>query len=366
MSQAIAFEEMRESLLTVDEVRTKLQVTENLGEYDFDTGAKEVQFSYPAGWQGGLDKEDNLALTSASIKLANGVERRLTLGAAVEAASIFGLQKSYTLACPGPMIEDHLNHWYNNSDKRLKLLASEQAGVGLTRATVKPFSNIELLDAALTGIEKRYGNADEVLVDYKFLHTIDQTNMRLIVPASRTIASARNSSELPDSWSLGLDISNSVTGATALQQQGYLFSWWCTNGATTTHVASGKYRRKPSLDVTDAYEWAAGVVDEILGGLEHELDKVAELTQIPLEGELNETLGQIFRQFNVPVNVRGIVLENLVESDDLTAYGLMNAITAAANDSTLSANAVAALLAAGGRVPGALASRCETCHNFNN
>lgn len=365
----VTYEEMRDKLMSLDELRARVAPTEHLSEFEFSTSANDAVFNYPEGWQDAISKEaDGLTPTDVTITLQNqGVTRPLTKDAALEAASLVGLQKSYTLATPGPMISDHVNYWYSHGDKNLKLLAGPQRGVAFTRASITPFSNNEILGAVLEGVAVKYGLSaiDDVAVDYKFNHDLRSTNMRLIVPTvSRLIDSARHTAEVPDTWSIGVDIRNSVTGVTPLELSGYLFSWWCTNGCTTKHVSSGKYRRKPTASPEDAYDWARTVVDEVLGGLEDELDSVQALTQIPLEGELNETLGRMFNQFGVPTNLRELVIGNLVESDDLTAYGLMQAITSAANGDGLSEAAVSSLLHAGGQVAHVLADRCETCHRF--
>lgn len=365
MYQPIEVETMRDSLLTLDNVRERLAPTENLGQYTFQAEGDEVSFVYPAGWQSGLTKaSDGLTPTPATFTIRGGPTFSLTKDAALEAASIVGLQKSYTLATPGPLITEHMNYWYSHMDKELKLLATPHRGLAFTRGTISPFSNEELLAAVLEGVNDYYHTSD-VVADYKFNHNLEKTTLRLIVPtASRYIQSARHGATDPDQWSVGINISNSLIGASSLELSGYLFSWWCTNGCTTTHVTSGKYRRKPTATPDEAYTWAKDVVEEVLGGLEHELDAVQALTQVPLEGELNETLGQMFNQFGVPANLRENVINNLVESDDLTAYGLLNSITAAANDSDLSAANVDALLRAGGSVSHALADRCEVCHRI--
>jgi len=360
----IDIEKMRASLMSIDKLREKLAITEHLSEYEFDTDKPEAVFNYPDNWvqESGGPKADDMTPSTVTVSV-KGTEFPLTRGAALEAASIMGIQKSYALATPGSLITPHVNYWYSHSKKNLKLLAG-QNGVAFVRGTINPFSNDEILGVVLEGIQEKY-NSSDVLADYKFTHSLDKTKMRLIVPASqREIMSARHGATDPDAWNIGLEITNSVTGDSPLEVNGYLFSYWCTNGCTTTHVTSGKYRRKPTAKAEDAYDWAKNVVDEVLGGMEAELDRVEHLTQIPLEGELNDTLGQMFNQFGVPANLRSRVLENLAESSDLTAYGLLNSITAAANDPELSASGVSALLNAGGQVANAMENRCGTCHSI--
>lgn len=365
--QTIDINEMRSKLLTLDQARERLATTEHLAHYTFDTsGGNDVRFNLAPTWNVGLRERDDLFVTEATINL-DGFERHLTKEAVLKAAAEVGLPAAYVLKTPPKFIEDQLNWWYANGagaekGKELKMLTSDQAALAFTRSTVNPFSNLELIDATLAAITEKYGTED-VLVDYKFHHDLNNTNMRLIVPSHvRHIGSARAEKSSDDPWSVGLEIRNSIIGADSLEIRGYLFAWWCTNGATSTFASSGKYRRRPTAEPTEAYEWARTVVDEVLGGLEGELDAVEQLTQIPLEGELNETLAGIFDSYNVPSRSRELVMANLVESDDLTAYGLMNAITGAANNDELSASAVAQLLTAGGNVAHHMSDRCSNCH----
>jgi hypothetical protein len=365
--KTIDIEEMRGKLLTLDQARERLEATEHLAQYTFDTtGGNDVKFNFHPKWNVGLKEQADLFVTEGTISI-DGFERRLTKEAALKAASEIGLPSAYVLKTPPKMIEEQLNYWFANGcgtdkGKELKMLASDAAGLAFTRATVNPYSNLELIDNAVAAITEKYGT-DDILVDYKFHHDLNSTNMRLIVPSHvRHIGSARAAKSQDDPWSVGLELRNSIIGAESLEIRGYLFAWWCTNGATSTFASSGKYRRRPTADPSEAYDWARTVVDEVLGGLEHELDAVESLTQIPLEGELNETLHGIFESYNVPTRSRELVMANLVESDDLTAYGLMNAITGAANNDELSPSAIAQLLTAGGNVAHHMSDRCTNCH----
>jgi hypothetical protein len=368
--QPVSLADLSTKLLTVETARQRTAITEDLSEFPFSTDTAEITFDYPLGWVeeiGGRDV-DGLTVTPVTASL-HGQTFNLTKDAALAAASEVHIPKTYTLLTPGPMITEHVNWWYGHSDKHLKLLAGPNAGVAFTRDTIKPYSNHALIDAVLDSIGKKFGTGavEDVRIDGKFHHDLKDTTVRFIVPSfSKFIKSARHSAEIPDHWCLGVSMRQAITGLVPLEFHGYLYSYWCSNGATTEHVSSGKYRRKPTAPVTDAYDWAREVVDDVLGGLEHELDRVQALTQIPLVGELNDTLGQMFKQFRVPAGLGKSVVNNLVESDDLTAYGLMNAITAAANDDDVSPPNVESLLRAGGRVADAMASRCDSCNRIGS
>lgn len=360
--QPITLEQMRGQLMTLDVAKQRLAPTEGLSEYSFDTtgNSNKIRFDYPDGWAEKVGPDaDGLTPTDVVMRL-DDTEILLTKDAALDAASKVGLQKSYVLATPGRLISDHMNYWYNNGDKELKLLAGNY-GVAFTRATVTPYSNHALIDSAVDAIRQRYGSSAEVLVDYKFAHNLERSDIRLIIAdASRSIQSISRSE--PDEWSIGINLNNSITGHSSLELSGYGFSWICTNGMISEHISSGKYRRKLTASVEESYEWTSESVDAILEGMEMELERISHLTEISLEDELVDTLDSMFKEFGVPASLRERVVDNLAESDDLSAYGLLNAVTAVGNDPDLSAKHVEHLLRSAGRIPDSLIHRCPTCH----
>jgi hypothetical protein len=368
MPEAIDPELMRSRLLTIDAAKEVLAPTEGLQQYEFETdGRHRVHFEFPDGWNSDLDSKDDFAPTNATVRV-HDTEIPLTKHGALDAASTVGISKSYAADTPGSLVTPHLNFHYNNGargQKSLKLLAGNNGGLAFTRGTIQPFSNSALLDAVSEGIVEKYGD-QELMVDYKLNNTLDRSNLRVIVPQhTRNIGSARAAHAGNDPWSVGIEITNSLTGAGSLELLGNLFAWWCTNGCTMEHSSSGRYRRSVTRSPEDAYDWARHAVDDVFNDLEHEFDTIEALTQIPLEGELNETVTQVFDKFKVPEDARDTIMTNLVESDDLSAYGLLNAITASANNPALSGTNVTSILRAGGAFARVIhLERCESCHRF--
>lgn len=351
-------------LISVETLADELAATEPLTSVEFvpDGDSPKVKFSLPSGWNTGMKDSPGTAPTLAVVDVG-GTEYSLTKDAILQATSLIGLQRDYVLRTPGALVSEHLNYWMTHiPNKSFKMLDVEGTGVAFTKGTVTPISNLALLEQAIEGLHQEYGQDTSILVDYKRFHDLRRTNFRLIVPEKvRTLKSHRSES---DQWSLGIDVQNSLTAEAPTTVRGYLFAWWCTNGATSTHASSGSYSRKGSPTEAEALEWAKASVDDILGGLEHELDSVEQLIDIPIEGEVNATLHDIFTRYKVPAGAREDIISELVESDDLTMYGVMAAITQAANHSGLSAPLVARLLEVGGDLPGAATGRCGSCHRL--
>lgn len=356
----VTVEQMRSKLMTLDQAREQLAATEPLSQISFSSDdASKVRFNLGPAWNVGLGDKQGTEVVDAHMRI-NGVDYVMSKDAILEATSAIGLTKQYVERTPGDLIVPHLMYWYRNMPGERKLLASDTTGLAITKGSINPFSNLRLLDNALEGIAATYGQHD-VLVDYKFTHSLRKTHMRLIVPEQvRQLRTARED----DNWSTGLQIKNSLVGETPLSINGYLFAWWCTNGATSTHASSGNYNRRQMGQGDEVYEWARASVDEILGGLESELDAVQGLANTPIEGEVNEVLANVFTEYRVPLAAREHIIAEMVESDDLTAYGLMNAVTSAANHTDMSDEARDTLMAIGGALPHTMQGRCDACSQF--
>ena len=248
------------------------------------------------------------------------------------------------------------------------MLAKDGVGVAFVKDSLSTFPNIPVVERVLSRARAKY-DTDEFYFDYKLAHSLERTALRIIIPAHRrTIHSARHDAGKEDEWSLGLQITNSLMGdpETRLNVSGYLFSWWCTNGAISTHATSGNYNRRiQGQDLGEVIDWVAGSTDAILNSLEPELDGIEALTRLSLEGELTETVNDVFKQLRVPVPARKGVVDALVESDDFTAYGLMMAVTQAANDPTITDTVREGTMRVGGVIPHTITDRCDACHRVN-
>jgi hypothetical protein len=371
-TMVIDTEEIRRAgrLISLEDAYNILSTTEPLHQNEFALdGSNDVAFSLPLGWNDEIRDKDATTLTDCTVQIDGAEPVRLTKEAILKMTSSIGLTKDYVMRTPGLLIAPQLNWWLKHygvkGAESMRLLAKDGVAVGIVKSTLSTFPNVPLLDRVVQQIKERY-QTDEILVDYKIAHTLERTALRLIVPeTSVMIDSARNDSTREDRWSLGLQLTNSLVGdpETRLNLSGYLFAWWCTNGAISTHASSGNYnRRVQGQDLDEVLGWIDASVDAIFTDLEPELDDVAALTTEGLEGELNDVIADVFKTLKVPVPARQGVLDALVDSDDLTAYGLMQAVTQAANDPDISDRVREGTMRVGGMIPHTIKDRCENCH----
>lgn len=353
----------RGKFLTLDQVRETLATTEPCESVGFPVSS-EIEFKLDMNWEYDAAKMAGTDLVDAYVKIRDK-EYRLTKDAILGATSTCGLSTAYVLKTPAPLITPHLNFWYKGGfDDHKEFKALTVGGdkcLAVMKGTIEPFSNLRLLEKTLDAIEARYGES-EVYADSKFTHSLRRTDLRLITPAyMRQMA---DTGEDNDNWLAGIQHLNSLIGERQTSFDAYMFRILCTNGAIDTCATSGKWSRKSGGQGEEVYEWARAAVDSVLGGLEDSLDMVQAMTEISVGEEASDVLEEIFDNYGIPGAARQLVTENMVNSDDLTMYGIMQAITAAANEPDVDPNHVIGLMEAGGSLPRIANQRCGSCKRF--
>jgi hypothetical protein len=373
---AVDFDEIRPQLKTLDQVREDLATTEPLAEATFGVGS-DVRFRVSPDWNAG-NKDQLYAPVDAHLRTSAGAEFRMGRMALLEAGAAVGIPRRLQERMRASDLESMLNWWFGGAagNKEFKVLSrephpgertglaapEEPLALAMCRGSITPFPNLGLLDILVAGLRSRYGQGAEVLADYKFGHTLERTDIRLLVPgASRVISGTRVEGD--DTWCAGVDLTNSLTGIRPSILRGYLFRWWCTNGNTENLAETPQFRRKGNFDLGDVYAWARESVDQILGGLEGSLDSIQRLTEIPVGDDVVMVLRDLFARYNVPVRERQRIIAEMADSGGARSmYDIMNAITFAANAGGLSQRIIDQLQSLGGHVAAAATDRCTPDH----
>lgn len=359
---SVHIDQMRDKLHSLDWLQEKLGASEPLVPHAFpvNDGFKLV---VPGDWAKHADQE---VVPGASIVTAHsGTEYPLTKAAILETGALGGIPRDHAQKVLPSLFEQEANWWMQEGlgDANFKLLkGADDTVLGVTRATINPFSNLALLDELTAGLRRKYGADAELLVDYKSHHDLELTSFRLIVPGDVRVISGSRVAD--DTWSAGINFRNSLIGLKPPQLDAYLLRWWCTNGCYDT-MSTMTAPRRQIKDQADAIEWAKFAVDEVLGGLETTLDGVQELTAIPVEGDVAVVLSDLFTQHAVPKAERTRILNSMADlGGELTMYDVQNAVTAAANMDGLSPRTVDILLSTGGHVAHANTGRCASCRRI--
>ncbi len=352
----VTLDQMKDKLLTIEQVTQQLQKTEPLNT-DFISSESKVKFQLRADWAQGIDSMAGTDPVGAVMDI-NGVERQMTKEAVLQAAANFGLTAPYiSKKIPAHLTEGLLNYHYSGGmgNTEYNVLSVGDTIAAFTRPTLVPFSNLQLLERTIEGIEHRHGKGTPIYADYKMNNSLMQTDVRLIVPAQERVMHNTGMADVPvgqsDVWMAGLHLSNSLVGKKQTTLEAYLFRWWCTNGATTLLDGVGNWSRRSNGQNDDIYEWAQETVDEVLGGLEYRFDQVQALTALNIAGNTADVLREIFSRYEVPVSQRDAIMAQMMESETLTMYAIMQAITQVANEAGMDARRSDRLMRIGGALP---------------
>lgn len=352
----VAVDEMRDQLVTLDDVYGLLDQTEPLHREIIDSDSK-ITFDIEDGWNDAFDTMEPTEEIPGIMRL-NGTERALTKGGLLSAGVQFGISSSYAKTLPGPVLSDLLNYHYGDgmSSKSFGMLAVHDQVATFNRPTLTSFSNLRILDQVVGGIQEVYGDDVEILADYKIHNDLDRTDLRLIIPDTERTVSGTVMPDVPangtDSWSTGVHLSNSLSGASQTSVETYLFRWWCTNGCTTANSDIGTWNRKSyGQDPESVYEWAREAVEDVLGGMEHKFEEIQKLAGVKVAASLtSDVLRDIFATYRVPVAQQDFVRDYLLRADEITMYTIMAAISEAANDPRLTNKNADKLMRIGGNI----------------
>lgn len=352
---AITLADMEHKLLTVDQITTVLEKSEPLSTITLD-GEQTVRFNFDQDWNHGLKSIADTEPVNV-IMTVDGKDHQMTKEAAQQAAAQFGLTSAYLNKIPAKFSTSLMNYHYStmNSDQAQKMLSVDGVVSAFTRPTLTPFSNVQLLGKVVEGIKGVHGSDAVIMADYKYAHSLQRTDVRLIVPTQERIIHGSGMDDIPsgsaDSWLAGVHLSNSLIGKSQTSVEAYMFRWWCTNGATTNLENVGTWNRRSNGQQEDVYEWAREAVDDVLGGMEAMFDQVQALTQLNVTGNIGDVLQEIFKQYSVPVSQREAITAALLAKVPLTMYHVMQAITQAANDDDLDDRRRDRLMRIGGDIP---------------
>lgn len=359
------------SLYTVDEAGSILgDLTDSSVFWTCGEGSESPNLTLPEDWSDevlGFEPEDVLDGVVLETNGAGNIP--LTKGAFTELMTKFGIGAKYALTLPPHYLAPQVNYWLRHgSTLDLRMLTFDGEGVGFTKSPLAPTVHAsQVFEQAVESLCAATGtNPDDLRVDYKLTHTLKETAFRLIQPTQlKSITSARDGETKSDSWNFGLSVNHSVTAKFPTVAEGYMFAWWCTNGAIATHGASSKYDRRSHADDAEEFsEWFNRVTEDIVADTPRELETIQTLTSVNLKGEMSEAAEEVFKRYKVPTQSREAVIAALVDSDDWSAYGLMNAVTQAANPSGTDERVRNLLMRAGGDMAVAFSERCETCHRI--
>ena len=242
------------------------------------------------------------------------------------------------------LLASNVNTWLGReySAKRLVRTLDGKARAFLSNR-YRPLDNYDLATAVLPTLR------DSGAV----VRSASITETRLYIKATLPSLSreVRGSVRRGDIVEAGISISNSEVGKGALSVDPFFLFLVCLNGAVR-ESAFRRYHVGKAIDVDAAYEvftdntrklddaaFFSKVTDVVKASFdieifEAEMLKFESATQQRIEGDPAKAIDAVIERLALPPATRPGVLRNLIEGGDLSRFGVMNAVTALANDET--------------------------------
>lgn len=335
-----------DQMLTVEAARERLAVTEPLDFITFFTCEPGVEMHYGKGWPDG----ELTGPASAWLTVPDGTVYQLTRQCASQLGSLARVNQKYAEWLPPELLSVNVT-WALTEGLRkksgdgleVKILVAGTGrneedtedvplAVAQTRATVEPFSNVELLNAVLLAIRAKLGNeaADSALVHFNFFNDLEHTSFRVIIPLAQQVIVGTGTED--DAWCGGIEVSNSLIGLKQTAVSGHLLRFATLAGLTDVEHAAGGFSRRGSTPQA-AYNWAAEAAEEILGGLEEAFAGLQALPDNIVDGEYGSVMEQFFRLSPVSRDLQLRIVTDLEEVPvtELNMYDLAAVAAEAAN-----------------------------------
>ena len=244
--------------------------------------------------------------------------------------------------CPD-LLCTNLNHWFNNTpEKRLCRLLDGNVRAFLSEK-YRPLDNVELLEAVLPALVE---SGAEVV-------SCEVTEKRLYIKA--VVHHVTGEIKTGDAVCAGVVISNSEVGHGSLSVMPYLLRLVCMNGMKAASWGKRKFHtgNKQGHNVTElehAYEMYTDATkkasDEAFWMQVRDLTKgvmsqatfewicneIRATTENQIEGDPLVVVDKTQRKFKLNDDERGSVVQHLLKGNDLSQWGLANAITRTAED----------------------------------
>lgn len=237
---------------------------------------------------------------------------------------------------PLGLLNDALNFFFDHRDGDFKMLVD---GSGAVRQFVKPstllFNPTTVLDNMADAMGRHGGKPNVVVKD--FVHSLEETRFSVTVPhgMSERFIDAR-----PGDTTLGgLYFSGSLLGKSNPELSVFTDRVLCSNGMVQS-AGSMRFRAGNADEEADGpmermEEWLATSCLTLTGDpMDEEFARIQHLTEHTVdEDHLGNTLADIFGRFSIPAAAQAQVHEAMAEEADGTMYGIVQAITRAAQHS---------------------------------
>lgn len=261
---------------------------------------------------------------------------RLSEHAMKQLAADLNIPTAYLIKCPAPLQAQNIEYWQRqlSERKRVKVIIGLDEIQAITSPNFVPIPNTRLFDAMVEKIGR--GDPAKIKLDH-FEHSWTATRIALTnADASHEVKNLKFKDHHPEALvgdvvRLGANLINSLTSDLHTEIQPFAFRLICANRNVVPLIDSSQpFFRFPREGPTPS-DWIAGAIDAIGEQFEplfEALDAAAEQKLSNPEQVIRDVLR------SVPGHMREEVMSSYYEEPLDTVWGVINALSRAAQSST--------------------------------
>lgn len=226
---------------------------------------------------------------------------------------------------PTELLLEPMNWWYGHGDGEVRALTNADGEVVsfTKRAEAGIHSPTRMLEAVEEGLAEK-GIATEDLYYDKVRVGLDRVSFAAVTHNESAEIKAG------DFLDRGIMVFGSPTGESYIEVSPYLNRLVCTNGMISP-VNLGRWSHRGG-DGSSVFDWAKEMTLTSWDAIDGELDALAGLQDVNIEGNVHNVLSDLFERHHVPVGQREAIVEAAVEEHDGTMFGISQAFNRVAND----------------------------------
>jgi hypothetical protein len=241
------------------------------------------------------------------------------------------------------LLATNVNRWWKKTPSRRMIRTLDGDVRAVLSSRYRPLDNMDLAEAVLPVLQEKGVKVESA----------ELTDRRLYIKAilMNVEIEVRGTKRKNDIVQSGIVISNSEVGCGAVRIEPFAYFLACTNGMIgldsslrTHHVGKGndvdgiqEFLRDETKQASDKAFWMK--VRDVVGASFNEVHfrtmvgRLEEVAGMKIEStKLEKVVEVTTSRLALPEGSRGSILRNLIEGGDLSRYGLLNAVTAVAND----------------------------------
>jgi len=312
--------------MTIPEVRERIDRAENATIINFSPTEEKVTSRFQLDADG-LMTFERKARDKRSQRREGIGEWLVSRDAYLAAGSFLGIPKAYVQRTPHELMIPHMNHWIANRGIQMIGMAAIDDQIEIfSRSKLDLIPMGRILDKTI----EYTGGSEADLSAHHVSHTMYDTTLSIVTHEDKEVieraAKRGGHVSMREAVRTGVTIEYSHAQAHPLTFSTYVHTMLCTNGMIS---AESIFRQAANRDGSDdgSDDWMFDALKAALDAGDEEIERQGRLASINFDGHMSDALQGVYSEFSVPVNIRELVTERVVDVGARTLYDVLNAVT---------------------------------------